>query len=49
MKIEELIKELQEYDKNQEIKISQDEEGNLFKEIEGVYETDEGIVIYPYS
>ena len=51
MKVKELIRQLTEkkIDPEREIKISQDEEGNLIKEIDGVYETDGELIIYPYG
>ena len=51
MKVKELIRQLTEkgIDPEREIKISQDEDGNLFKKIDGVYETDGELIIYPYG
>lgn len=49
MNVKTLIEELRKFDLEAEIKISQDEEGNEFKKIDGVYETEEGIIIYPFG
>ncbi len=49
MKIKELIKRLKGADPEREIKLSIDEEGNDFKEIDGIYESDGDLIIYPYG
>ena len=49
MKVSELINELNKVDKEKEILLSSDEEGNSIKEIDGVYLNENDIVIYPFG
>lgn len=49
MKVEKLIEQLKEVNKDKEVMICSEEENNVFKKIDCVHEVNDKIIIYPFG